>query len=167
MLKLAAYQMQQTSNARSYKLCYYLLFRQKCSVTRQKVRRSLKIPSHYTIPGNRFFSGTFGKKLTQIEQLLSKTTFGECLCFGSAIKTVSIWFTKQINTFKNSQSYFVKQLFRKKKLEYYSENADDGVPLKQSQLQDKVIGARFRHFPLTFSTFSEQPFFRSHPKKFF
>ena len=114
MLKLAAYHMQQTRDASSYKLCYYLLLLQKCSVTRQKVRKSLKIPSHYTMSGNRFISRTFGKKLTQIEQLLSRTTFGECLCFGSAIKTVSIWFTKQINTFKSSQSYFVKQLFRKK-----------------------------------------------------
>ena len=114
MLKLAAYHRQQTRDASSYKLCYYLLLLQKCSVTRQKVRKSLKIPSYYTMSGNRFISRTFGKKLTQIEQLLSRATFGECLCFGSAIKTVSIWLTKQINTFKSSQSYFVKQLFRKK-----------------------------------------------------
>ena len=83
------------------------------------------------------------------------------LPFCTPIKTISTWFTKQINIL-----YKQSDLFSQKNSEHYSKKCPwwSSITIKS---QIKVTEAGFWHFSRAFSFFSEQPLCRAHTNVFF
>ena len=111
-----------------------------------------------------FTKGSFPWNLRNFsQQLLSRATFGECFCFESPIKFVSPFgFTKT-----NKHSLQVVRVTFSNCFPERRWNIRSWWSLITIKTQVKVTEARFRHFSLTLSTFSEKPFCRRYTNTFF